>query len=629
MDPLSRINWMLLALAGCGVWVLIARVRAFGAPVIRARPARVKWSLTWPRAAGLLLAVALVAKASEDGLPTPARASTWEILLTWGAGVVLGAAALIGPAGLRAFAGDVRRSWRAHRAEWLWCAALTVLALVLRAAGLGHFPVRISFDDEESFWRVARYVMRQPDVSPFASGWYDHPMMMAALQSLALRVFGDTVFGLRVLSGVMGALHVPALYALARRLFGVRLARWSALVLALLPAHILFSRRGLNQPGDVLMALLAGVFLLRAWRGGRAVDYVLFGAALGMAQFFYAAGIFSLGLFLLFILYAAWRAPALIRRQWAGLALAGAMFALVTLPYYGYLFYGGEFFVPRYYGYVARHGMSLPYVNPEGFDAGEFLGTVGPLLRDAYMAYIAAFDGSKRYVFADLPMLGLVSLAPFMIGVWMAVRRWRAPRYLLPLGFVLLIPPPTLISAPVPHYIRSMVALPFAAVLIALGICALLDAAGRPRPRYVAAALAAALLLEVGAHAALWYLPWPTLRRQDVLYTHVAEDLSTQPRTARYYLIMPYMGAWSAVLRSLPFPLDEPQYTFLFHVEDIPLVQPCDAHVFFYVEPARLHLLDDLMRRFRGGTLSMVRWEEALLYARYEYTYTCPNLVPW
>jgi len=112
----------------------------------------------------------------------------------------------------------------------------------------------------------ARDVLDGAMRDPFTTGWLSHPTLWFYVQAASLRVFGDSVVRLRMISALLGAATIPALYVFARRPFGARVALSAAALLALYHVHIHFSRIGLNNVADPLFALLTYTCLLAGLR---------------------------------------------------------------------------------------------------------------------------------------------------------------------------------------------------------------------------------------------------------------------------------------------------------------------------------------------------------------------------
>lgn len=634
MDNTARVLFV-LALAIPAGWWLRRAGRAGKIPDDGAwQEAADSFRLTFSRRRAVILAVSvgLMTWAAVDGLTIPAITSTDAIALCWLAGAALGLGALAGPEARRDCRAAIRQSWRDHRGEWGFVLAVTGLALLLRTVLLGRFPVFLTVD-EENFWGMVQDVYYPGRVSPFATGWAQHPFMIAVFQGYAMRLLGEGVLALRLPSALLGTLHVPALYLLARTLYGRRVARWSALALALLVTHVMHSRFGLNQVGDTLTTLLALVCLLRAWRGGRPLDYVLFGALLGMGQFFYAAGLFSLVMVVAFVGVAAVRRPDLVFRQADGFVLSMAAFALLTLPYYAYLLAHGLPLLPRSDIYLLDRIGIQAYLDILAVSPPEFFRVMALSLRDVYLAYAAVLD-TGRYAFAALPLAGLVGVPLFVVGGLLTLRRWRLLRYWLPLSYLLLIPLPTLLAVPIPDYFRYVLAMPFTALLVGLGGVTLVDGLGladrwngRLARRWVVILLVMAVMaVEVGAYAAAWYTPWPTLARYDGIYREIAAQMTANPPETHYYLIfqLDFFPFWSTVLRTaLGRRIGQAQYVEW--AGDVPPRYYCDTPYTFFVGPGRASEVDILLARFPDMTARVFRDETgAFRYARLDRIYHCP-----
>ncbi len=617
---------MELALLGCVAWVVLAfragRIPAYGA--WQETGDRFRLTFSRRRAAALIVSLLLMAWATWASQDIPAQASTLWIALAWAVGAALALGALAGSAEWRAFGAGLRASWRQDRLAWVVVGSATVLALIVRVVDLGDFPFLLSVDEAE-FSNMARRVMLGWEISPFSTGWYQHPYAISTLQAVSLSLLGRSLFALRLPSAILGALHVPALYLLARELFGPRVARWSILALALLPVHVLFSRLALNQVGDTLAALLGCWFCLRAWRRGRAVDYVLLGAALGVGQFFYAAGLMSVLIVVAIVVYTAWRRPGLIRRQADGYVLAMAAFLIVTLPYHGYLLLNNLPLLPRSDFYLSSNQMMGigPYVDSLRVSPDIFWGYLGSRLRDAYLAYLTVFD-LGRYRGAPLALAGALTLAPFVLGVLIAARRWRDPRYLLPLLFLLVPPLPTLITQPVPDYFRYVLTMPFVALMVGLGLSAAQDAlvpAAKWRRRALAVILAAMLAVE----PLLYFSLWTGGRGSEALlanklFNALGREIAALPVGVSIYFAFPP----GASPRQSPVVglLIDPEHGYHFRdLEDgmrhLPVI-PCDEQAVFFIGPGYLDGIPLLQELYPRGILHWREVEGAARYARYD-----------
>lgn len=169
------------------------------------------------------------------------------------------------------------------------------------------------------------------------------PRVYSYLQMQAVAVFGPTLTGLRIISAILGTLTVAALYRLAGVLFDRRTALLAAVMLAVFPPHIHFSRIGINNVGDPLFATLALAFIAYGARRSsfhHGTHALTAGVMLGLSGYFYEGGrLLYPPLLLLFGALIGMRL-----RVWLAFA-AGAI--LFTAPLYLTWAAGGYAFAPR------------------------------------------------------------------------------------------------------------------------------------------------------------------------------------------------------------------------------------------------------------------------------------------
>lgn len=148
---------------------------------------------------------------------------------------------------------DPRSEQKQGLSSGLVLGGLILLAFVLRFARLGEW----SFDSDEIFMRRDSLNFRLTNARPLL--YFIHHYAIAPILPL-------DEFGLRLLPATFGALAVPVLYLVARRLVGGRAPVFAALLLAVSPVHVIYSQFGRYWS---LVFLLAAVYPYALYLGVR------------------------------------------------------------------------------------------------------------------------------------------------------------------------------------------------------------------------------------------------------------------------------------------------------------------------------------------------------------------------
>ncbi|HYJ22839.1 MAG TPA: glycosyltransferase family 39 protein [Solirubrobacterales bacterium] len=188
-------------------------------------------------------------------------------------------AATLDRGGPAALAQSVREAARARsRAFWI-VAGLTLLAGVLRFATLG---VQAYHHDEiVTASRVLRgSFFHAMDAVGFSES---APPLYYALAWFWTQVTGTGEFGLRSLSAVAGVATVPVAYLVGVELRGRRAGLMAAALVAVNPMLLWYSQEARAYALLVLLCAVSLLYCVRALRGGRRRDFVLWGVAAGLA----------------------------------------------------------------------------------------------------------------------------------------------------------------------------------------------------------------------------------------------------------------------------------------------------------------------------------------------------------
>jgi 4-amino-4-deoxy-L-arabinose transferase-like glycosyltransferase len=348
----------------------------------------------------------------------------WLALLTWSAAIgllIAGAWRLTPPypAGARPLARGLRLD-RALVWELAAVLAVALLGLALRMYAIERIPWNFGGDEGE-MGSYAREILAGNIRDPFATGWLSHPNLWFFLQALTLRAFGNTIFGLRMLSALIGAATVLALYVFARPLYGRRVALLAAALLATYHFHIHFSRLGVNNIVDPLAALVAFAAFLYGMRKCAPLGFALAGVTLGLAQHFY------MGSRLAPLVVAAVLVHQLIfdRAKLWGLRWHLALLALGFLLGFGPLM---NYFVSHPLDFTARLAM-VGVFQTDWFaqQRASGLSAAKILLDQAYNGFGAWTWQPDRSAWYDprIPLLDRASALLFLFGLGITITNWR------------------------------------------------------------------------------------------------------------------------------------------------------------------------------------------------------------
>ena len=217
------------------------------------------------------------------------------------------------------------------RRTWILAGVIFLVSFLLRVIAAGSIPQVLNGDEGSAGLSALRFI--EEDVNNiFGVGWFSFPALYYALQTIPIRIFGQTTFALRFSSALIGGLTVPALYLMGKKIFNHRAGLLAAIFLAGSHFHQHFSRIGLNNIWDAYWYVLVLGVLLIGWREQKRWQFILAGLGLGFSQFFYVSSRFLL------VLVPVWLILSIIfdRKHWKGnrlnLLIMVLVFLVVSMP---------------------------------------------------------------------------------------------------------------------------------------------------------------------------------------------------------------------------------------------------------------------------------------------------------
>jgi hypothetical protein len=369
------------------------------------------------------------------------------------------------PNGLRLV--DLPR-WLSHnRREVLTVLGVSLLGVLLRFYKLGDLP-RVLEGDGGRIGLVALSTSSGPLANPYAT-WESMGGMYLQGIALVMRALGRTLFALRLLPAIGGSLAVPALYLLGRRLFGPRVALFSAVLLATSHSHVHFSRTVAVSytQGTFLIPLMLYFFL----SGLEERSSFRMCVAAVILAFHFSIYIDSV-IFILFTLIfpaIAWLvARPLLRGRGPQVAAFLITAAILFLPQTYFAVSRSAEYLNRFaHDGAVQTGWLASQVSETGQGAAQILaGRVGHAFLSLFYYPAEDFYGSTK------SMLHFVTAALFLLGLVYALWRTRHPHFLLANGY--LYAPAVAIGLtavpPSADSYRMLIALPAAMLLAGVGL---------------------------------------------------------------------------------------------------------------------------------------------------------------
>lgn len=359
-------------------------------------------------------------------------------------------------------------------------AALRLYGLVtLSPPGLEH--------DEVAHWLINRDILAGNHAVYFTEA-YGHEAGFHYFQTGFMVLLGDNALALRLPAAFVGLLLVAVTFALTRRLFGLQTALLSAGLLAVLFWPVFYSRLALRAISLPLISSLSAYFWWRGWQMGSAqgagrekpnptsswrvqprwlileksswrLYFIVAGILAGLSVYTYMAGRVVPVFYVLFAGYLLLFHRSAFRERQCGVLLFFLAFVLVAAPLAVYLLTnpGAEARISE----VNRPLLSLIDGDLRAVSENvlKFLGMFG-------------FRGDPlwRQNVALLPVFEPLIAVFFYIGLLISLWRWREPRYLFLMLWLLTAAIPSILTIDAPSSIRIINALPVLTVFPVIGL---------------------------------------------------------------------------------------------------------------------------------------------------------------
>ncbi len=228
-------------------------------------------------------------------------------------------------------AAEQRADGRTGALVWVALGAITLLAGVLRVAGLEGSPVNPFYDAAVRSMSHSWHNFFFGALEPGGSVSIDKPPVDLWLQVASVKALGYSTTNLLLPEALFGTAAVPLLFLAVRRIWSVPAGLAAALALALLPIEVITSRSDTMDGVMMALTVLALLCVAQATRSGSSAWLLLGAASLGLA--FDVKLTESLVALPGLVLFAAMALPGSWRRRALQLLACAAVYLVVALAW--------------------------------------------------------------------------------------------------------------------------------------------------------------------------------------------------------------------------------------------------------------------------------------------------------
>jgi len=309
----------------------------------------------------------------------------------------------------------------------VWVALLLIIALgfALRVTLLDNVPALVDAD-EGRLGNYAASIVADGFPNFFDIGWNAFPHLSFLLDYIWVPVLGMDNTSVRMSSVTLGTLSLLVMFFWVRRWWGNVIGLLAVLLMAINQEHIYWSRIGLTNIQQVLAATLMLVTFARVLATWRAIDWVWLGYAIGFTFHVYHAAKLFPALLAVAALVFALGIRGFLGRCLRGLPVAALAFVLCLGPLLVTIYERWALFYTN---------------NANRFDLYELQAAYRAGDVTAVRGYLWGHVVNSLLVFVSVPyklaIFEAVLCVPFVLGLGWMLWRWRDPRHLVTVWWIL------------------------------------------------------------------------------------------------------------------------------------------------------------------------------------------------
>ena len=214
---------------------------------------------------------------------------------------------------------------RENARTWAALGAIVVVAAILRLWAIGS----VGFNNDEAVYAgQGASLAADPTSSALFAIFRAHPLLLQFLYSISFRLVGVNDITPRLITVAFGLVGVVLAYATGKMLYGRRAGLIAAVVLALMPYHVIVTRQALLDGPETTLFILSMYLLSRYARDGGSRWFYAAAFATGLTVLAKETAVLIVPVAVAFMLLA----PE-IRIGFRRLAVGFALFVMAFAPY--------------------------------------------------------------------------------------------------------------------------------------------------------------------------------------------------------------------------------------------------------------------------------------------------------
>ncbi len=348
--------------------------------------------------------------------------------------------------------------------------SIILLGLVLRLASLTNIPPNLLGDEADNLQSIY-HIMANNGPGFFEIDWAQAPAFNLYLVSGFMRVFGETIAGMRMASVIMSTLSLPVFYFVARQYdLGKPAALGAAFLLATSLWYLHFSRNGWHNINVALYALLAILTITAAIRRGSFLLYAAAGLSAALGLYSHPSGRMIIIALAVYLPVALALSEGSRRRLLIGYAVMLATAFILVLPHLTFALDNWEAYNTR-----ARAVYVFNEQNREQFGDKSGVEIIAQQTWNNLKGFIFLEPGASyvginaRYIPGGHGFLDRFAAALFWLGMAVTFLKWRQT-LIWWVFFVVMLFPTQIFSNATPDGARAIGTAPIFYLFVASGI---------------------------------------------------------------------------------------------------------------------------------------------------------------